>query len=121
MAFRYRRPVDAEVLVGLQDDGFVCSAKVPNLGHTRVERLYPTDGFGLPRPVRPVGIGGSLPGELHGCGAVGVVIGDDLVAKARGHVAVGIVRQRLSIDHGGGVRAGGLGCWGKRMSPRQHC
>lgn len=74
-------------------------------GYASLEGLCCADGIGLACAVGAVGVGGGFPYELHGCRAVVVVVGDDIVAKAGGHIAVGVIGESLALDHGGGCGA----------------
>ena len=98
---------DAEVGVGVQDELLARPANIPYLRHARVEGRDPVDGFGLPRPVGAISITRRLARKLHAYWAVVVVIGDLLARQARGHIAVGVIAQRVAAGIGGGVRAWG--------------
>ena len=95
IADRRPRPTrigDPEIGVRLQDDPLISPLpKPPDFRNPRVERLPRPHRFRLPRAIGAVGVGGRQPSKQHRGRAVGVVVGDDLVAKPHGHIAVGVI------------------------------
>jgi len=98
---------DAEIGMGLQDDAFLRRAEVADFGHASIPRHIRPHGFAGALRTKAIGIGRGRPGEGDGGRAVVVIISNNLTRQPAGHIAVGVIAERLPINHDGGVRARG--------------